>query len=159
MRYIHLFFISLISIAIGVTSCNKDDKSSRDLLLEGQWRPVLVRIDPAIDYNGATVSSLPLELDNCEADDAWTFQPVGTILISEGPTKCDPADPDTYSGGTWALTNNDQTLTINIDSEVIVFDFTSINNSEMQLRIQDPSLLEEDLPTTSNYYLVFTNVD
>lgn len=159
MKHIRLFLFSLIAVAISISSCKKDDdKSARDLLLDGQWRPVLVRIDPAIEYNGVLISSLPLELEACEADDAWTFQTDGTILIAEGPSKGDPADPDTYSGGTWALLNDDKTMTINMDGDVLTFDLTSINKAEMQLRIQDVSLLDEDLPTTSNYYPVFTNV-
>ncbi|HRW76586.1 MAG: lipocalin family protein [Lewinellaceae bacterium] len=158
MKLNHLIFLSLLVAAIGVSSCKKDDKSNRDLLLEGQWRIALVRVDPPVEINGVLITSVPLELDACEADDAWTFQAAGTILISEGPTKCDPADPDTYPGGTWSLLSDDKTMTINMESEVLTFDLTSINSTEMQLRIQDPSLLDEDLPTTSNYYLVFTNV-
>ena len=159
MRQIISLFALFLVFGLAGTACKKDDDpSNRDYLLGGEWRIQHIRVDPAIDLNGIPVSIIPLDLDGCESDDYWVFQDGGSIQINEGPTKCDPADPDTYIGGTWALTNNEGTITIDIDGEAITFEVSVISNAEMQLRFLDISVLDEDLPMTSDYWLVFANI-
>ncbi len=38
-------------------------------------------------------------------------------LSDEGPTKCDPNDPQTYNDGTWVLSADNKSLTIDYPDE------------------------------------------
>ena len=71
-------------------------------------------------------------MDNCTKDDLVTFNANGTITDDEGPTKCDPDDPQTTTDGTWTLTDNTK-LTIKYpEEEDTVVTITEINDTTLK---------------------------
>lgn len=97
-----------------LTGCSKDDdndkQSKTQLLTASSWKFSNAGIDANND--GSIDSPLPDgTLEDCSKDDTFVFNEGGTGTADEGPTKCDPADPQTVNFG-WALSNNEQDLTL-----------------------------------------------
>ncbi|HMO40899.1 MAG TPA: lipocalin family protein [Saprospiraceae bacterium] len=106
------FTLVLLVLTVALASCKKDknDPDRVDLLVEKQWRTTALTIDPAIDWfgNGTLVTNIYAQLDQCDRDDITIFRKNNTVEFDEGPTKCNPNDPQTVTG-TWAF-NPDKTI-------------------------------------------------
>ena len=151
-----LFLVFMMILGIG---CQKEDQPSRfALLTEAHWRPLEIRVEPAIEWNGALVSTIPLDLDACNLDDYWVFNPDETITAYEGEVKCDPDGPGIYEIGTWSATTDLKYLTFRLDDRPNPTELVVLNTDEMHMRLANPDLFEEGLPTTSTYDLVWLNV-
>lgn len=61
--------------------------------------------------SGNYVDNFP-SLDDCSKDDLLEFFTNGTYQLSEGPTKCDPSDPQVYQAGSWELTDDESGITL-----------------------------------------------
>ena len=103
-----LFFIILLA------ACNKKDKavSKTELLTSGTWKLTAVVSDN--DGNGTYETDDFATFSACFTDNIWSFGTSSVATLDEGPTKCDPADPQTEPG-TWQLTQNETYLKINGD--------------------------------------------
>lgn len=101
-------------------ACKKDKKDSTktktELITTGSWKLTAYTINPAadLDFDGDTETNVFIYLDGCIKDDVTTFKTNGTAEGDEGATKCDAADPQTYSL-TWSFTSNE--TKINIDGD------------------------------------------
>ena len=93
-------------------SCNKKDKvmSKTDILTSGTWKITALVEDN--DGNGSYETDVYALLQPCTKDDYYTFRSGGQLEMNEGPSKCDPADPQTDNVN-WQFTNNE--TKINID--------------------------------------------
>jgi hypothetical protein len=112
----------LLAMAFVVSSCNKDDdddnnngnKTTTEYLTSGSWRITAMVLDPPLDLgNGLVITDLyqsPM-LPQCAKDDYFTLHADGKVTFDEGPSKCDPADPQTTEG-TWTLSDDEKTLTM-----------------------------------------------
>jgi len=104
-------FLSMLSFV--VFSCSKDDdnnsgKSRTELLAMGTWKFDNAALD--VDKDGTAETPMPAGvIDDCEKDNTITFNTNGTGTVDEGPTKCDPADPQTASFG-WTFQSNETVL-------------------------------------------------
>ncbi|HET9431464.1 MAG TPA: lipocalin family protein [Chitinophagaceae bacterium] len=105
----------LLIFALGFTSCSKDDdpapKSKTTLLTQKDW--VMTKLEGKVN-NEPYLDIFP-SLDACFKDDRYVFKTGNTFEFNEGPTKCDPADPQIYETGSWAFTNNETKITIGSD--------------------------------------------
>ncbi len=103
-----LFFILLLA------ACNKKDKaaSKTELLTSGTWKLTAVISDN--DGNGTYETDDFATFFPCFTDNIWSFGASSVVTLDEGPTKCNPADPQTETG-TWQLTQNETYLKINGD--------------------------------------------
>lgn len=106
--------IAVLLSGLLFTGCSKDDdddkQSKTELLTSSTWKFSNAGIDA--DNNGTIDSPLPDgTLDDCSKDDTFVFNTGGTGTADEGPTKCDPSDPQSVNFG-WALSNNEQDLTL-----------------------------------------------
>lgn len=103
-----LFFILLLA------ACNKKDTaaSKTQLLTSGTWKLTAVVSDN--DANGTYETDDFATFSPCFTDNIWSFSTSSVVTLDEGPTKCNPADPQTETG-TWQLTQNETYLKINGD--------------------------------------------
>lgn len=98
-------------------ACKKDEKDTpktkTELITTGTWKMTAYTVNPAIDFDldGDTETNIFDILDGCVKDDVTTFKTNGTAEGNEGATKCDTADPQTYSL-TWSFASNETKLNL-----------------------------------------------
>lgn len=130
-----LLFASLLLL---LTSCEKDkdevvDKSN--LLTAGHWQITGLNVEPAIDWFGTPVTNVYSQLPACVKDNLTIFKPNGIINYDEGPSRCDPNEPQTTTG-TWAF-NIDQTiLSLTTDGETESWNLTILDNQNIKADYQ-----------------------
>jgi hypothetical protein len=129
-----ILFIVLI-LAVGI-SCNKDESTvplpvSRAQLLARSW----IQTDLLASLPGGPPQSVfTTVLEACERDNIWNFKSDGTYTVTEGATKCNAADPDTATSGTWQLTESDTKIIIDDINEVPqTFTITELTSSSLKI--------------------------
>ncbi len=120
-----IFLLIIIFIA---SSCKKDI-SRTELLTTGSWK--LIALEASLF--GMTTDSYA-EMEECEKDNLFTFKSDNTLEIDEGPTKCDPDDPQIRKVGPWTLFDNDNK--INMDS----IDFNILELTETRFKINGTAM-------------------
>jgi hypothetical protein len=118
----------LVLICASFSSCKKDKKDKNELLTEKTWIVVKqeAKTDPG-DWQDDTNS-----YDACELDNITRFLADGSYQITEGATKCDPSDPDTYEAGVWTLNSAGTQLTM----DGIPFTVERLDNSALIVTLQ-----------------------
>ncbi len=106
-----LLLSCLVSSILLFNSCSKDDsdppaaKTKTELLTKATWK--FEKAEAAI------VGDITGNLEACNKDNTITFTATanakGTGVADEGPTKCDPADPQSATFN-WTLENNETQL-------------------------------------------------
>ena len=140
-----LLSLTVLSV-IGFSSCSDkktDDpqpkaKSRTELLTSAHWQMIAGTIVPpiTIDIFGQTVTISDIfdftGAEPCSKDDLQIFNTDGTITNDEGPTKCDPSDPQTSSGGTWAFFENDTKLRMIDDGDTTIINVTELSTTTLK---------------------------
>lgn len=96
-------------------SCNKNDdvqqRTNAQMIL-GNWKLTAMIYSPAYDYNldGTPETDAFAVMQICEKDNIISFLDGGAWKNDEGPTKCNPSDPQTLNG-LWSLATDQTTLT------------------------------------------------
>ena len=107
MKTLNLYLMVFL-FGLSVLSCKKDSTATAKENLIGKWMMTAMTISPA--WNGVT--DMYSTSDACGKDDLSIFNADGTLTNDEGLVKCNATDPQTSSGGTWALSADEKTLTI-----------------------------------------------
>jgi Lipocalin-like domain len=68
----------------------------------------------------------------CIQDDRWVFYSNGVMEQNEGPSKCEPDDPQIYVTGSWVLSPESGTLTLT-RSTIINFTVKKLTANTMVL--------------------------
>ncbi|MBT3174486.1 MAG: hypothetical protein HN336_06530 [Lentimicrobiaceae bacterium] len=101
----------LLIITIILSSCEKDNKGPVDYLTAGNWRITGLELSPGIDFNGINITNVyDFIFQECSRDDLIRFNADGTITEDEGPTKCNPSDPQTITDNTWVLSEDGSSI-------------------------------------------------
>ncbi|MCB2409303.1 DUF5004 domain-containing protein [Hymenobacter lucidus] len=111
----------LAATAMGASSCKKDKESNpapaktkTELLAGKDWKLAAQTVTPGLTADdGTVVTDLFPYLDECDKDDLMRYDANGTCLLSEGPTRCDPSNPQQYTG-TWSFDSNETILKTNV---------------------------------------------
>src|SRR6476469_10372650 len=101
------FLILTMCFSLFLFSCKKDSSTSAsktDLITKAAWKYQDAGAD--IDKNGTIDLSISSQLQACETDNTLTLRADGTGTLDEGPTRCDPADPQS-SNVNWNFSNNE----------------------------------------------------
>jgi hypothetical protein len=110
MKNTRILGLTLLPMILAL-SCKKNDPApTASELLSRNWK----QTDLILTANGAS-QSIFSQLSICEADNIYQFKSDGTLNITEGATKCDPADPDIAASGTWQLQENNTKLALSDD--------------------------------------------
>lgn len=136
MKTVKFLAIALAALSMSFSACKKEDektetpKVAASTLLTGKdWRVSALTITSP----GGTIDVLAA-MQACEKDDLQEFLANGNIVNKAGATKCDPADPDTEPGGSWAFLNNDTKFRI-IDGDTTLADVVEITASTFRVKI------------------------
>ena len=101
---------------ITLCCCDKDDENSppkdvAGLLMTGTWKLTAYTINPGLDTDGDGIEETDLfeNFPNCKKDDFYTFINNYIVEINNGPTKCDPADPQIWEW-IWDLSADEERM-------------------------------------------------
>lgn len=130
--------IMLLAISVLMFRCSDDDETVQvSDLLQGTWQMSGWVVSPPIDVGAGPVSDLyAVLMEDCDKDDLSIFKANGVGEYNEGPTKCDPADPQTVAF-TWALQNNDKNLVISGGGLSLTYEIVQLNNTTATLQIKE----------------------
>src|SRR5262245_24903634 len=118
MRYIFRPAVwGVLIVSIGTLSCNDSDEMvsgfsrKMELITAAPWHRTALISDPAYDWyaNGIADTDVLSIMLPCERDNLDLYGQNGVFTTDEGPTKCNPSDPQTWTM-TWRFTNHETTL-------------------------------------------------
>lgn len=106
--------ITTLFLILLLAACSKKDStpSKTELLTSGTWKLTAAVSDD--DGNGTYETNNYATFSPCFTDNFFSFSASSVATLDEGPTKCDPTDPQTETG-TWQFTQNETYLKINGD--------------------------------------------
>jgi hypothetical protein len=129
----------ILSVAV-IAGCKKDDNknsstSKTQLLTTGNWKLTSDYLDPGYDVNGDGIADHEMInfYDACEKDNTLTFKSDGTVTIDEGPTKCNPTDPQSQST-TWKFVNNESQLDVGPVGSDNVVDLVQLSTTVLKIK-------------------------
>lgn len=140
--------IAAFAVTLAFSAC-KDDKDDATPSTPGQTGSTAITgKDWRMTENNITISGTGTPIDGttdsyasmeaCEKDNLTRFNEDKTIVEKEGPTKCDPSDPDTTPRGTWELMSNNTKLKITppaSGSDPQIYDVTTLTDTKLAFSI------------------------
>jgi len=118
-----------ICLILLLCSCSKDKVQSKtEMLTTGTWK--LTGSETDADGNGTYEINDYAGFLPCFTDNIYTFQTNGQAVSDEGPTKCDPMDPQTETVS-WQFTNNENSMIIDGDT----YEVKEISNTTLRLKL------------------------
>jgi hypothetical protein len=119
-----MLLVSLLALA-----CSKKDSgpSRSELLTNGSWKLTSSEWDN--DANGTYELDIFPGFDDCFKDNFATFLANGQLILDEGPTKCDIADPQTETSS-WQLSSDGKMLTVDSDT----YEILELNSSILKFK-------------------------
>jgi hypothetical protein len=128
----------VLLVLIGVFSCSDNDdmfaeeKTKTELLTAAPWRRTALISTPAYDWygNGVADTDVLSIMLPCEKDNLDSYSQNGVFLTNEGPTKCNPSDPQTWTL-TWTFADNQTKL---------VFDGTDVHDVYTLMELTETTL-------------------
>ncbi len=110
---------------IFITGCS-DDESRSEMIL-GQWKVVAFSM---VMTGSTTPTDVFATFQACRKDDLNIFETGGVYKEDEGPTKCDPSDPQ-QTTGTWSFNSDETVLTLVSDGITTVINVTEMSKSKL----------------------------
>lgn len=104
---------SIVLLFITAMSCSKDEKTTIEILNAHPWKLSAAVISPGITNpaNGSVITDLLALAGSCLSDNVFSFTLDSKYVEDEGPTKCDPSDPQLTTGTiTWSADNKTFTV-------------------------------------------------
>lgn len=107
--------MGLITVNLG---CGVADTFQTQLISKKGWQLIASKTtSPSGTVNNFT------NLKACERDNLHHFKVDGNLEIDEGPSKCNPNDPQTYIEARWSFSDDENYLAIN-DREYFVIELS-----------------------------------
>lgn len=128
---------AVLAVSVAFSACKKKEdpapaKSKTQLLCAHYWKLTALTVNPPIDFNGTQISDLYAQYEECSKDDILKFNEDKTYVYDEGPTKCDPSDPQTQPG-TWLFNSTETIITVDGDNQNIL----TLNETEFKVSFQE----------------------
>lgn len=157
----------VLALFIAFTSCKKESDTAvtitatpAEYLTAGSWKTTAITINPGIDLgDGVLFTDLFSQMDLCEKDDLVIFNTNGTITADEGAIKCDPEMPQTSPDGTWKLSTDNKTLTIdsvdpNSGEPAVLATIVTLNSTTIVVNFDATDLgMNKDIAASYKYTL------
>lgn len=113
MKAVNKITTALLLLGLGITvvSCKKETPTptpipaptKTELLTGGNWMLTSYVVDNVEYYD---------QIASCEQDNLYIFNANNTLTSDEGPTKCDPLDPQTSDAGAWFFNATETLITL-----------------------------------------------
>lgn len=128
----------IIITALALASCEKDKEepiNRENFLTQGSWQISALTVDPAIDWFGTQVTNVFAQMPACIKDNLTIFKNNGTTNYDEGPSKCDPNEPQTTTG-TWSFNTNQTILSLTTDGETESWELSELTKDHISAQYQ-----------------------
>jgi hypothetical protein len=121
---------TVLALALLLAACKKE--KSKEELLVGDWKRKTMTIDPPQEVNGAIITNLYAQMEDCEKDNLYSFYDNATYKADEGFSKCDSADQQSFSGS-WQLLSSETELKIIYLSDTVVYGILELDEDILKL--------------------------
>lgn len=118
-------------------SCKKENNPSKTELLTAHcWTLNGATIAPAAIINGAVITDLYAVLPLCDRDNVSCLIKNGSAYVDEGPTKCDPNDPQVTDSGKWWFSADEKVVFAVLDgaSDTLVSEILELTTDQLRFR-------------------------
>ena len=116
----------LFSATLAFISCKKDKLTPTEILTTGTcWQTVLVE-----GYDSTNQFWVAVPIEDCDADNCFTFHADQSLSIAEGTLKCDPSDPQTAEGS-WSLSDDGKKLSLSDNSTTDIGTVVEISSGKL----------------------------
>ena len=136
MKTINLKLVVIGLFAITICgSCSKDNESlspNTMLLIEKGWKFEIYGLD---ENNNGIIEDTENDMQACETDDVFTFNPNGTGSLAHGTTACSVEEPATINFN-WSFSNNETELAVFAAPEKI----STLNGTTLEVYYMDQNL-------------------
>lgn len=125
--------ILILTLVMVFSACKKDKESISDntitTLQNKNWKISALTVTPGFSGQG-TDDLYNTSMEVCEQDNLFRFNAGNVFILDEGPTKCDPTDPQSETG-TWNYNASTSTLNIQQTSptDAVNLKIVSINEN------------------------------
>lgn len=100
----------LFACALAISACKEDEPSPAEILTAGVcWKMTLLE-----GYDTANKLWVAVPIEDCDADNCFTFRADQTFTVEEGTAKCDPGDPQ-ESEGAWSISDDGKKISLSDD--------------------------------------------
>ncbi len=137
---LQLIFLPLLCSVL--LNCKKDNnnpvKSKTQLLTQKTWKQVKIeqKSNPSDPWTDVTAGMAACDLDNI-----ITFNNSALFTETEGATKCNPADPDLVTAGSWVFQNNETVLRLTVTgSGTVDAQIETLDDGTLKYNISNPSV-------------------
>ena len=129
MKAINKITSALLALGLGITvvSCKKENPTptpaptKTELLTGKNWILTSYVMDNVEYYD---------QIASCQQDNLNIFNANNTVTIDEGPTKCDPLDPQTSDGGACSFNPTETLITLD-GSE---YELEVLNSTKLKIK-------------------------
>lgn len=124
--------ILILTLVMVFSACKKDQETTSDntvtTLQNKNWKISALTVTPGFSGQG-TDDIYNSAMEVCEKDNLFRFNTGNVFLFDEGPTKCDPTDPQSETG-TWNYNTSESTLNIQLSSPSDAINLKIVSISE-----------------------------
>ncbi|HTN17587.1 MAG TPA: lipocalin family protein [Chitinophagaceae bacterium] len=127
-------FLTMLCLSVCFSACKKDPEETKAVvkpsgLLYGQWKMT------AYTHNNED-AFLNGQIPNCVKDDRVIFTRSNTVINDEGPTKCNPSDPQTKTGP-YTYNSAQNTLSVTTDGTERLSELITLDSTTLKIRQKD----------------------
>jgi len=138
MKVINKITLAIIALGLGITivSCKKETPTptlaptKTELLTGKNWLLTSYVMDNVEYYD---------MIESCQQDNLTIFNANNTVTIDEGPTKCDPLDPQTTDGGAWSFNSTETFITL--DGEEYELEILNSTTLKVKNTVEDGGVI------------------
>ncbi len=154
-KYLQAPAMVVLLASLFLTACDKDndeptEKTNTQKLTVSAWKYDKLMLDQNRDGTGDV--SLDSEVDACEKDNVIKFAANGSGTVDEGPSKCDPQDPQS-TGFSWTFKENE--TVINFPTSIVA----GVDGDVKLLSLTETSMVlsrTEDVPPLGPLTVILT---
>ncbi|MFZ9388895.1 MAG: hypothetical protein ACO25B_13570, partial [Chitinophagaceae bacterium] len=136
-NYLVQFGVCILLLFTGCKKENDNNLSARTkLLTEKEWK--IARFEEKINP-GDPWDDITAGIDACDIDNLIRFTENGNYTEKEGPSRCNPADPDIVNSGNWQFMNNESSIQITeSNSRTVDLLIEQLDSGTFRYTISDP---------------------
>lgn len=128
------YLVTIVSICIGLYSCEEEDEKTPSELIIGTWRLTAATSSPAADWDGdgnpETDVFGAVYTEQCWRDDDWLFNSNNTLTVNPNILCQGQTAADYNVSATWSVPNDSQ-LVLTMDGDVTTHNNFSIDETTL----------------------------